>query len=214
MLRPLTRPNSRGSGSGGEGYFYGRDEAIPAPGQGFDEARIVSRVPQRLADAVDGGVKAVVEVHECATRPKLLLQLFPRHHLAWPLQEHGQDLKRLLPKPDLQPALAQFAGAQVQLEHAEADDAGRRALCFHRESSGVRQGYHLWRGESKPVMGCEVSPQSFVAQRLRRLARFASDVMRSALTFWQSGHKVGGTRTTFLRWGLRSIAKLILQKRR
>jgi hypothetical protein len=52
------------------------DEAVAAPRQSLDEARLLGIVPQRLAQFLDGRVDAVVEIDKGASRPKPALQFF------------------------------------------------------------------------------------------------------------------------------------------
>ena len=81
--------------------------------------------------------------------PEPFLQFFPGDDLAGPLEEHGQDLKRLLLKFDLQAGLAEFADAQVELEKAEADDV----LIGSWVERGSRHTDHFyWRLRSLPSL--------------------------------------------------------------
>ena len=50
-----------------------RNEAVAAAGQGFDVAGAGGGIAEGLANFVDGGVEAVVEVDEGVGGPKLLL---------------------------------------------------------------------------------------------------------------------------------------------
>ncbi len=52
------------------------------------------------------GRAAMVKVHEGVAGPQGLAQFLARHHLAWALQQHGQDLKRLDLQSDPQPVFA------------------------------------------------------------------------------------------------------------
>ncbi|MGE5814381.1 MAG: hypothetical protein ACM36C_07835 [Acidobacteriota bacterium] len=47
------------------------------------------------------------------------------------LQQHGQDLKGLLLKPDSHAALAQFAGTTIQLEHPKTEAPANLRVPFH-----------------------------------------------------------------------------------
>ena len=97
-----------------------RDEAVAAAGQGFDVAGSGGGVSEGLADFVDGGVEAVVEVDEGVGGPELLLQLFAGDDFSGALEQQGEDLERLALQAELDSALAQFACAEVEFEDSEA----------------------------------------------------------------------------------------------
>ena len=103
--------------------LYGRDEAISTAGQRLYIARTGGGVSQCLADFVDRGVQAVVEIDECIRRPKLLLQLFSRDYFARALQQQGEYLKGLTLQAQLHSILAEFTGAEVKFENAKASDS-------------------------------------------------------------------------------------------
>lgn len=90
------RPSSRRRLEVSVDLFHWRKEAISAPSQGFDEARIGSGIAQYLAEFVNDGVEAVVEVNEGIAGPELLPQFFARHHLARAFEQDKEDLKWLL----------------------------------------------------------------------------------------------------------------------
>ena len=60
--------------------------------------------------------QTALEVDERVRRPKLFLEFFPRHDLAGTLQQHIQNLKRLLLQLDFAALPAQFAGLKINLE--------------------------------------------------------------------------------------------------
>ena len=51
--------------------------------------------------------------------------------LAWPLQQHNENLKRLPAQTDLQSILAQFSGSKVNFEDSKANDSGILNPIFH-----------------------------------------------------------------------------------
>jgi hypothetical protein len=71
----------------------GRDEAIAAARQGLHEARLVGRVVQGIAQALDRAVEADLEVHERVDWPEDLAHLLPRHHLARAPEQEQEDLE-------------------------------------------------------------------------------------------------------------------------
>jgi hypothetical protein len=53
----------------------GSDETVAALGKSFDEAGIVGFVGEGIAEFVDGGVEAVLEIDEGVFGPEALLEL-------------------------------------------------------------------------------------------------------------------------------------------
>jgi hypothetical protein len=60
-----------------------------------------------------------------------LADLFACHDVAWTFEKNGQNLEWLIVELNLEPLLAQFACAQIDLKYAKADAAGKHA-CSHR----------------------------------------------------------------------------------
>jgi hypothetical protein len=77
------------------GHANSRQEAIPSPGNGLYQARVVGIVPHRIAEPFDGGVKAMVEIYKGVRWPQSAAKLFSGNHLAWMFEQHAQDLERL-----------------------------------------------------------------------------------------------------------------------
>src|SRR5271165_3035031 len=65
------------------------DEPVAALGEGFDEAGIVGFVGESVAEFVDGGVEAVLEVDEGVFGPEAFLELLAGDELARVLEEDG-----------------------------------------------------------------------------------------------------------------------------
>ena len=102
------------------GISYVRKEAIPATRDGLNKPGALRRIAQCLPNLVDGLVEPVVEVYEGIRGPEPLLQILARYDLADVLDQHGQNLKRLLLNSDLQSVLSEFAGTEIKLEDAKA----------------------------------------------------------------------------------------------
>src|SRR5437016_8695099 len=90
---PMTARAGNGSGLLRH-IIAGSEKAVAAARESFDEARIFGGIAQGVAQALDGGIQAVIEVHESVRRPKLAAQLFPGDHLAGLLEKECQDLDR------------------------------------------------------------------------------------------------------------------------
>ena len=97
-----------------------RDEAVAAAGQGFDVAGAGGGISEGLADLVDGGVEAMVEVDEGVGGPEFLLQFFAGDDFSGALEQQGEHLEGLTLQAKLDSALAQFACAEVEFEDSEA----------------------------------------------------------------------------------------------
>jgi len=64
----------------------------------------------------------VLELHNRVIRPKLLADFLPAHYLAGMLQQHGEDLKRLVGQANwFGPILTQFTAAKVEFKGCETD---------------------------------------------------------------------------------------------
>jgi hypothetical protein len=61
----------------------------------------------------------VVEVDERVGGPNLISQLFAGHDLSRPLEKNPEDLYRLALNGKTNPAVAQLAGGQIQLERTK-----------------------------------------------------------------------------------------------
>jgi hypothetical protein len=119
--------------------LHGRDESIPAPREGLDESRCFRGVRERFAQALDRRVHPLLEVDEGVARPQPLAQFFPGDELAGPFQQALEHPERLVLETHAHARPTQFAGAHVQLEHAEPDHARRLCGgCFHRISPSPR----------------------------------------------------------------------------
>ena len=68
----------------------------------------------------------MLEIDERAIWPEPLTQLLARDEIARSLQQQRQDLKGLSRQAEAHPCLAQFTCVEIQLEHAEPDDAKTR----------------------------------------------------------------------------------------
>jgi hypothetical protein len=92
----------------------GPDEAISPSRECLDEPRRVRRVAERVAQAVDDGVQAMVEIPGRAGRREPLSEFVARDEVARPLQQQRQDLEGLFLKIDPDARLPQLAGPAVQ----------------------------------------------------------------------------------------------------
>jgi hypothetical protein len=106
---------------GSAGVVDRRDEAIPTLRQSFHESRCVGGVSERFAQLLHRGAEPAVEIDERLARPQPALQLIPRDQVAWPFQQRGEDLERLVGEADLRALLAQFTRAGVEVEGPEVD---------------------------------------------------------------------------------------------
>jgi hypothetical protein len=86
----------------GQGAVFDRsDEPVAAAGQGLDVAGLLRRIAQCVAQSFDRRIKADIEIDKRVGGPKLLVKLFPGYQLARVFHQHGQDLKGLIVKLDL-----------------------------------------------------------------------------------------------------------------
>src|SRR3954469_14656297 len=98
------------------------DETVTPSRECLDKTRRGRGVAERFSNPRDRVVQAVVEVHERIGGPDFRSQLFARDQLAAVSEQRGKYLQRWPRKPVLHSVLAQFASANVEVEHAEAKD--------------------------------------------------------------------------------------------
>jgi hypothetical protein len=97
------------------------DEAVTAPGYGFDETRLLGIVAQRCANLVDGEVDAAIEVNEGVTIPDALVNFLTGDDLSCAFDQQKKDNNLLRPEFDHVAALAQLTIRNIKLEGAKAD---------------------------------------------------------------------------------------------
>ena len=98
------------------------DETIAAPRQRFDEARSSSGITQGLAQSLDDGVEAMLEVDVDVVTPELLAHLDARNQDTRLTRQRRKDTKGLLCEQLSRAVQRQFPGLQIQLEIAESND--------------------------------------------------------------------------------------------
>src|ERR1039457_4956524 len=110
---------------------------------GLDKAWLCGGIIENLANFVDGGAQAVIEVHKRIGGPKLLTNLFSGDELARSLQEQGEQLERLRLQPDSYPLFSQLANLQVCFVGTKRDPTWRGKRGGHNAHS------HQWRREEQ-----------------------------------------------------------------
>ena len=108
------------------------DEAVAAAGKGLDKAGVVGGVSESFADAVYGGVEAVLEVSKGVGGPEFLLQLLAGDQFSGAEEQGFEDLEGLPGQANPDALLAQFGGVEIYLEDAEADDSRCLFWLTHR----------------------------------------------------------------------------------
>ena len=116
------------------------DKAVSAAGDCLDKTRAGGGISEGLADLVDGGVQAVIEVDESVGGPELLLQLLAGDDLAGAVEQESQDLERLSLEAEPHAILAQFPGGEIELEDSEAGDSGMVGWDCHGRRASVAPG--------------------------------------------------------------------------
>ena len=93
--------------------LHGNQEPVTPPRQRLNERRLLRGIFQCLAQALDGGIDAAVELDNRSVRPEFSVQLSARDDLAGVLDQQAQNLNRLIGRPDFDPVSAQLTGAQI-----------------------------------------------------------------------------------------------------
>src|SRR5579872_3297280 len=134
------------------------NKTVTAPRHRLHIARATGRIPQRVAQPLDGGVDAVVELDHGIIRPQRLADLVAEHHVTGMLEHHEKNAERLLVQPDLDALLAQFGRANIELEGAEPDDARSRSGPADRHESLPRRCASARLSLSQPSRSQRHSP--------------------------------------------------------
>ena len=101
--------------------FHRNQETVTHLGHGSDELWTLDRVSQRLPQFLNGGIDAVLEIHEGVVVPQRILKLLATDNSSLGLQEQAKDLQRLLLNSDYGAfGCTQFAAAQIDLEPVKA----------------------------------------------------------------------------------------------
>jgi hypothetical protein len=117
----------KGSGFTGSSVD-GRKQAITTAREGFNKTGVFGGITEGIAQALDGGVQAMIEIYKRVGGPKPAAQFLPRNDFTGTLEEHGQNPERLLLKPDFDAIAAKLTGAKVGFKGSEADDIMDRIL--------------------------------------------------------------------------------------
>jgi hypothetical protein len=91
-------------------------EAVASAGYRFYKAGVFGVIVQGIAQPIHRFVQASVEIDEGIRGPQLFHQFVAGDQLAGAIEQHGENVKRLLLKIRGVPVGAEFAGAQVELE--------------------------------------------------------------------------------------------------
>jgi len=102
-------------------HFHTCDETIAYPRHRLDQLRRISRVSQRITQAVDRTVEAVVKVYEDVFGPEGLLKRLAGDYFAGVFDQEAQHIDGLPIEPDLYAALREFSRFEVQLKGFEPD---------------------------------------------------------------------------------------------
>ncbi len=104
-------------------HFHRGDETVAAAWYGLNEARIVSRIAERVAQFVYRRIEAVVVIDKRIGGPELQPQFFTRQNVAGTREQLQENLQRLPQQARARLAvLAQLARGAIQLVQAEAEN--------------------------------------------------------------------------------------------
>jgi hypothetical protein len=95
-------------------------EAISPPVERFHEPRTLSGVAKRRTQTLNRSVHAVLEIHKRAVGPQPIANLLTRDHIACALEQHAENVKRLVLQPHTDATLAQFTRTKIHLELVES----------------------------------------------------------------------------------------------
>src|SRR6266851_5308901 len=134
----------RAANRGCIGNFDLREEAVAAASNGFHKAGTLGGVAEGLTDFADRFVEPVVEIHESVRGPEFFLKLLASYDLAGVLEQHRQELERLLLKANPQTVFTQFAGTKIQFENPKSETPVEVKAFLHGRMNALRNlVYHL-----------------------------------------------------------------------
>ena len=113
------------------------DKSIPSPRQGLDEARLVGGITQRLPQFADGNIEALFEINEGFVGPQPFVKRLARDEFGGAFEQRRENLKRLLLQADPNPALAEFAGFEVQFEGCKTHHLRNLDRILHRNARNL-----------------------------------------------------------------------------
>jgi hypothetical protein len=67
---------------------------------------VLGGFPQGHTQFLDGGIDAVIELHNRVVRPQPHPDLLAQHYFAWMFKQQKEDLNRLFPELNSDPVLA------------------------------------------------------------------------------------------------------------
>jgi hypothetical protein len=101
---------------------------------------ILGVIPQRLAQFFHSSINAVFKINEGIGGPELLLDIFPRYHLAGPVEECDENLEGSFLKPYLGAVATHFPTSKVHLELSDPETRGCRGWYLH---GGARPAFRF-----------------------------------------------------------------------
>jgi hypothetical protein len=91
--------------------------------QRLNESGHVSPIAERRAKPSDGGVQAVLVIHERPVRPQARAELVARHYISRALQQGSQHTQRLFLKRQANARLAELSRLEIDLERTKPHNA-------------------------------------------------------------------------------------------
>ena len=116
--------------------LHGGDKSIAAPRQRLNVTRVLVRIAERAPQRLDGGVYAMLEIHERVGWPQAALQFFSRKQLAGLFEQQRENLKGPAGETDFPSVFAYFARAKVNVVGVEAKPTFGREFVAHLRSWG------------------------------------------------------------------------------
>src|ERR1700678_1202704 len=97
-----------------------RDPAIAPPSDSLNEDRVLRRISQSIAQAINGADDPAIKIDVDALGPEDLANVLPAQDFVRMADEQLQSLEGQFLNLDLDATLVQFARAQIGLEHPNA----------------------------------------------------------------------------------------------
>jgi hypothetical protein len=113
-----------GSDRRGRRFRWGLDssnKAVAAARERLDPTRAVGGVVESVAEAIDGGVEAMLEIDKGVRGPKQGAELLASDKVTRVVQQHLKNLKGLRGNTYALPVAEQFPGREIGLKRAKTN---------------------------------------------------------------------------------------------
>jgi len=126
----------------------------------------------------------VIEFDDGVVRPEPAADFIPRHHLTGPIQQHAENLERLVLQRNLSVAASQLPRTRVEFEAAKSDNVGNLLILHLRNPGGL---LIIRNTVSSSIHGGTAHPQNH--SQIMFKSPSAHGIPDAHSTQWRNGNK-------------------------